>query len=374
MIARLARLRPRAQDRLRPRVRAGAADGHRAGARAAAAAPGNRARLERVHGDALRPDPPRPLQGDAGHDRDDDLGRAAPRGRRRPRASRSADATVELTTFEEPVAKVVDSVVDTEGERLSKFREEIERDRTANSKRFTSFKEDVTAEIEARGWYLGPGPASARSSGIGVFAVAGGRPALARHPRLAPGRAALERRRAGRARRLRGRQRRRAARSARRERALWRRRTQAGQAEAERWEAFRRYLTDFPRLQEAPPATLELWERFLVYGIAFGIAERVLQGAQLHMPEELHDQSTIYWISPTGDLGSGAERARDRRPRRRASARRSRRRPRAAAAAASPAVAEEAAAEAAAAPGSYAGFSVSVMPPTYACCGSIPIE
>ena len=79
---------------------------------------------------------------------------------------------------------------------------------------------------------------------------------------------------------------------------LWRRRSKNGQLEAERWDAFRRYLTDFPRLQEAPPATLELWERFLVYGIAFGIAERVLQGAQLHMPEELHDASTIYWITP----------------------------------------------------------------------------
>ena len=99
---------------------------------------------------------------------------------------------------------------------------------------------------------------------------------------------------------------------------LWRRRTKAGETEAERWDAFRRYLTDFPRLQEAPPATLELWERFLVYGIAFGIAERVLQGAQLHMPQELHDQSSIYWITPVrrprlrrrprsaiGDLGSG---------------------------------------------------------------------
>jgi uncharacterized membrane protein len=80
-------------------------------------------------------------------------------------------------------------------------------------------------------------------------------------------------------------------------RRLWRRRTQTGQEEAERWEAFRRYLSDFPRLQEAPPATLALWERYLVYGIAFGIAERVLQGAQLHMPEALHEASSIYWIS-----------------------------------------------------------------------------
>ena len=71
------------------------------------------------------------------------------------------------------------------------------------------------------------------------------------------------------------------------QRKLWRRRSQAGEVEAERWEAFRRYLTDFPRLQEAPPATLALWERLLVYGIAFGIAERVLQAAHMAMPEEL---------------------------------------------------------------------------------------
>ena len=77
------------------------------------------------------------------------------------------------------------------------------------------------------------------------------------------------------------------------------------EVEAERWDAFRRYLTDFPRLQEAPPVSLELWEQYLVYGIAFGIAERVLQGAQLHMPEALHEASSIYWISPSSDLGSG---------------------------------------------------------------------
>src|SRR4029453_7546294 len=63
----------------------------------------------------------------------------------------SADPNLETTAFEEPVAKVVDWVVDTDGERLSQFRDEIERDRTANSKLFTSFKEGVTAEIEARG-------------------------------------------------------------------------------------------------------------------------------------------------------------------------------------------------------------------------------
>ena len=127
-------------------------------------------------------------------------------------------------------------------------------------------------------------------------------------------------------------------------------------AEAERWAAFRRYLTDFPRLQDAPPATLALWERYLVYGIAFGIAERVLQAAHLAMPEEMAQASTIYWISPGGQPRLRA------RPRLRSatsppgSARRSRLRPPApgAEAAASRAEAAAAAAAAAAAPGEVA--------------------
>ena len=89
---------------------------------------------------------------------------------------------------------------------------------------------------------------------------------------------------------------------------LWRRRTPAAQQEAERWQAFRRYLSDFPRLQEAPPASLALWERYLVYGIAFGIADRVLQGAQIHMPQAVHDASSLYWISSRPAISAPASR------------------------------------------------------------------
>ena len=99
------------------------------------------------------------------------------------------------------------------------------------------------------------------------------------------------------------------------QRRLWRRRSRAGEVEAERWEAFRRYLTDFPRLQDAPPATLALWERLLVYGIAFGIAERVLQAAHMAMPEAMAQASSIYWISGGGNLGIGTDVACDRRSR-----------------------------------------------------------
>ena len=242
--------------------------------------------------------------------------------------------------------------VEGRAERLSRFRERIEDDRESMSKRFTSFKGNVGTEIGNRKWLshaarcrscwrCSRSPAPARCSSLG-------------RERLALGLSALERRRAASASRVASFVNAAIMVGALTQRKLWRRRSRDGEVEAERWEAFRRYLTDFPRLQEAPPATLALWERFLVYGIAFGIADRVLQAAHLEMPEELAQASSIYWISPGGDLGAARPRWRSATspP---ASARRSRHRPpaRAAAAAGSPAVeAEAAAAEAAAAPGS----------------------
>jgi uncharacterized membrane protein YgcG len=65
---------------------------------------------------------------------------------------------------------------------------------------------------------------------------------------------------------------------------MWRRRSPTLQAAAEGWEGFRRYLNDFPRLADKPADTLPLWESYLVYGIAFGIAERVLEAARVDFP------------------------------------------------------------------------------------------
>ncbi|MDQ2911047.1 MAG: DUF2207 domain-containing protein, partial [Actinomycetota bacterium] len=204
-----------------------------------------------------------------------------------------------LAPFEQDVAKVVDGVLESGSERLSSFRDRIAADRSTNSGRFTSFKQHVSKEVATRKWFESDG-VKVLVAGIVVLGIAAavllltgivGFRAVA--PRwsdvvmialggCAAVSAALLLFGALRVR-------------------LWRRRRPDAEAEAERWEAFRRYLTDFPRLQEAPPASLELWERYLVYGIAFGIAERVLQGAQLHMPEEVHQASSIYWISPSGD-------------------------------------------------------------------------
>ena len=65
---------------------------------------------------------------------------------------------------------------------------------------------------------------------------------------------------------------------------MWRRRRPEMQASAEQWEGFRHYLEDFPRLADKPADTLPLWERYLIYGITFGIAERVLEAAKVSFP------------------------------------------------------------------------------------------
>ena len=52
-----------------------------------------------------------------------------------------------------------------------------------------------------------------------------------------------------------------------------------------RWEAFRRYLEELPRLSDESPITLGTWERLLVYATAFGCAERVAEAARLRVGE-----------------------------------------------------------------------------------------
>lgn len=87
------------------------------------------------------------------------------------------------------------------------------------------------------------------------------------------------------------------------------RRTTDGAIEAARWEAFRRYLTDFSRLEEAPVVALDLWDRYLVYATVFGVAEEVLEKARIHAPPELEQKSSIYWFGAYGYSGGHTENA-----------------------------------------------------------------
>ncbi len=85
----------------------------------------------------------------------------------------------------------------------------------------------------------------------------------------------------------------------------WERRTPAAAQAAAQWTAFKNFLEDFPGIPEAAPGSIAIWEHFLCYGIALGVADRVLAAAQLYAPAELNETSSVYWVSHQGHLGSG---------------------------------------------------------------------
>jgi uncharacterized membrane protein len=52
-----------------------------------------------------------------------------------------------------------------------------------------------------------------------------------------------------------------------------------------KWRAFRKFLTDFSRLDEAPPASVAIWEHYLVYAVALGVAKEVMAQLKIVLPE-----------------------------------------------------------------------------------------
>jgi len=84
---------------------------------------------------------------------------------------------------------------------------------------------------------------------------------------------------------------------------------------AAKYTGLRNYLRDFSRLQEAPPASVILWNQFLVLAVVFGIAEQVIEQMKVVVPQVVSDPTfatTYWWIasgpgyaSPISSLSSG---------------------------------------------------------------------
>jgi uncharacterized membrane protein len=64
-----------------------------------------------------------------------------------------------------------------------------------------------------------------------------------------------------------------------------------------RWGAFAHWTEDFPRLDDDPPQTLELWRRIMVYGVAFGTAERMIRSGRIPEPVVAASASSGGWSS-----------------------------------------------------------------------------
>ncbi len=89
------------------------------------------------------------------------------------------------------------------------------------------------------------------------------------------------------------------------------RRTPEAALEVKRWEAFRRFLADFSAIKDAGPLLLRLWETYLVYATALGVAEKLLENLKLVAVERDQAPPRATWFRPSsgrqgvaGNLGS----------------------------------------------------------------------
>lgn len=84
-----------------------------------------------------------------------------------------------------------------------------------------------------------------------------------------------------------------------------RRRSRRGGELYRTYVALRDFLKDFSRLEEAPPASVVLWNRFLVLAVVFGVAEQVIEQLRVRMPEVVADPGfqTSYWWVYSGTYG-----------------------------------------------------------------------
>lgn len=75
--------------------------------------------------------------------------------------------------------------------------------------------------------------------------------------------------------------------------------TQLGVDEHEKWKGLKKYMNDFSLLKEREVPELVLWEKFLVYATAFGIADKVLKQLKIVYPniEQMDNLATYTYIN-----------------------------------------------------------------------------
>ena len=64
--------------------------------------------------------------------------------------------------------------------------------------------------------------------------------------------------------------------------------TMEGRIKNLKWEAFKKYITTFSYMKEHPPQSVVIWEEYMVYATAFGVAKKTSKALKMILPEELN--------------------------------------------------------------------------------------
>ncbi len=80
------------------------------------------------------------------------------------------------------------------------------------------------------------------------------------------------------------------------------RRSPEAAREVQRWDAFKRFMSDFSAMRDAGPELLPLWERYLVYAVSLGVAEKFLRNLATLAQETAYELSQPGWyVSSSGE-------------------------------------------------------------------------
>ncbi len=85
-----------------------------------------------------------------------------------------------------------------------------------------------------------------------------------------------------------------------------RRRAREAAIAYQRWQAFRRYLLDFSRLQDDPAPAVVVWESYLVFAVTLGVADRVLQQFRALAPSIVEGRGAWLELFPNWFAESGS--------------------------------------------------------------------
>ncbi len=83
------------------------------------------------------------------------------------------------------------------------------------------------------------------------------------------------------------------------------RRTPEAALEHDKWKAFKRFMSDFSAMKDAGPSLLPLWEHYLVYAVALGVADKLINNLKLVAKEYSTPVPMAAWFHPVNAAAIG---------------------------------------------------------------------
>ena len=87
--------------------------------------------------------------------------------------------------------------------------------------------------------------------------------------------------------------------------------TVKGKLYAEKWSKFKKFLQDYSLIKEHPPESIAIWNEYLVYATALGVADKVYKTMKMHVYDGLNDTSyttndlfMFYYLGGHNHIGS----------------------------------------------------------------------